>query len=182
MSSPWRRQLLQWFPRAGREDACRCRLRITPAALAASLPSLGSVLYMPLVACSPDLPQRPCRVLVATPTLAPLLRVQWLLAVSEIAPDGPREWIDGLDCEGRPCLRLHLLPDTDYLGWDRLLDRGEPVTAPPPHLHLRAPAAYPLRFRRQRLAGLDLLRGEAVTRLSPLGRQLAGRIVRAHAG
>ena len=181
MSSPWWRQLLQCFPRAGCEDACRCRLRITPAALAASLPTLGSVLYMPLVACGPDLPRRPCGVLVATPALAPLLRVQWLLAVSEIAPDGPREWIDGLDGKGLPCLRLHLLPDTDYLGWDRLLDRGAPVPALPPP-HLRALTAYPLRFHRQRLAGFDLLRGEAVTRLSPLGRQLAGRIVRAHAG
>ncbi|WP_404615831.1 hypothetical protein [Rhodanobacter hydrolyticus] len=154
---------------------------MTPATLAAALPALGSVLYMPLVVCGQDLPQRPCKVLVAAPELAPLLRVDWLLAASEIAPDGPREWIDGIDREGHPCLRLHLLPDTDYLGWDRLLALGKPISVPPPP-HLRALDAHPLRFHRQRLYGLDLLRGETAARLSPLGRQLLGRIVCAQAG
>ena len=182
MHSPWWQPLLKWCPQAGHADACRLRLRMTPAVLAARLPVLGSVLYMPLAACGAGMPSWPCRLLVATPELAPLLHVHWLLAVSEIAPDGPREWVDGIDREGRPCLRLHLLPDTDYLGWDRLLACGEPAPALPAPPHLRALGAQPLRFHRQRLAGLDLLHGEPVARLSPLGRQLAGRIVRAQAG
>lgn len=152
------------------------------ATLVESLPMLGCVLYMPLAACGSGLPQRPCKVLVETPPLALLLRVHWLLAVTEVAVDGPREWIDGIDRDGRPCVRLHLLPDTDYLGWDRLLARGAPVPAMPHVSHLQALEACPLRFRRDQLAGFDVLRGETITCLSPLGRQLAGRIVRAHAG
>lgn len=184
MFSPWWRQLLEGCPRATDADVCRRRLRMTPAALAVSLPALGSVLYMPLAESGAGLPQQPDGVLVETPRLAPLLRVHWLSAVCEVAPDGPREWIDGIDRDGRPCVRLHLLPDTDYLGWDRLLASGEPLpaTAPAPAPHVRALDACLLRFRRRRLAGFDLLCGEAVTRLSPLSRQLAARIARAHAG
>ncbi len=96
--------------------------------------------------------------------------------------DGPREWIDGIDRDGHPCVRLHLLPDTDYLGWDRLLARGEPAPVMPHVPHLQALETCPLRFRRHQLGGFDVLRGEAVTGLSPLGRQLAARIARAHAG
>lgn len=182
MSSPWWRQLLEGRPRASGADVRRCWLRMAPATLVESLPMLGSVLYMPLAAYGSGLPQRSCRVLVETPSLALLLRVHWLLAVSEVALQGPREWIDGIDRDGHPCMRLHLLPDTDYLGWDRLLARGEPVPAMPHAPHRQALEANPLRFHRRRLAGFDLLRGEAVTRLSPLGRQLAGRIVHARAG
>jgi hypothetical protein len=94
----------------------------------------------------------------------------------------PREWVDGLDRTGRPCLRLHLLPETDYLGWDRLLAGGKPAPAMPDTPHLWAVDAYPLRFHRRRLAGLAVLRGEVAAELSPLGRQLAGRIVHAHTG
>lgn len=182
MFSPWWRQLLERGPRAIGADVCRRRLRMTTTTLVESLPMLGSVLYMPLAACGPGLPQRPCKALVETPSLALLLRVHWLLAVSEVAVDGPREWIDGIDRDGSPCVRLHLLPDTDYLGWDRLLGRGEPAPAMPHAPHLRALDASPVRFHRCRQAGFDVLRGETVTRLSPLGRQLAGRIVHAHAG
>lgn len=182
MCGPWWRQWLQWCPQAIGADACRRRLRMTPAALAASLPALGSVLYMPLAESGTGLPPQPDGVLVETPLLAPLLRVHGLLAVCEVTLDGPREWIDGLDRDGRPCVRLHLLPDTDYLGWDRLLARGEPAPAMPHAPHMQALDACPLRFRWRRLAGFDLLRGERVIRLSPLGRQLAARIARAHAG
>ncbi|RCS29132.1 hypothetical protein DEO45_13805 [Rhodanobacter denitrificans] len=182
MFSPWLRQLLEGCPRATGADVCRRRLRMAPANLVESLPMLGSVMYMPLAACGSGLPQRPCKVLVETPPLALLLRVHWLLAVSEVAVDGPREWIDGIDRDGRPCMRLHLLPDTDYLGWDRLLARGEPALATLHVPHLHALEAYPLRFRRHQLAGFDVLRGETAICLSPLGRQLAARIARAHAG
>src|SRR3546814_12231625 len=63
--------------------------------------------------------------------LAPLLQTRRLVAASAITVEGPREWIDCVDREGRTCARLHLLPDTDYLAWDRLLACGEPMAATP---------------------------------------------------
>ena len=39
--------------------------------------------------------------------------------------DGPMEALVFLDANGQPCWRLGLLPDTDYLQWDRLV---EPLT------------------------------------------------------
>ena len=182
MFIPWWRQRQAWCAQASGAGMCRRWLRIAPAPLVAALPALDSVLYMPLAACGPELSALPCGLLVETPQLALLLRVRWLMAVSVIAVDGPREWVDGLDRTGRPCVRLHLLPDTDYLGWDRLLAGGAPAVAMPDTPHLPAVDAYPLRFHRRRLGGLDVLRGEMVSGLSPLGRQLAGRIVHAHTG
>lgn len=182
MFTPWWRQRQACCRQAADSGLSRRWRRIAPASFLVALPSLDSVLYMPLAACGPEPPALPRGLLVETPPLAVLLRVRWLMAVSVIAPDGPREWVDGLDRAGRPCLRLHLLPDTDYLGWDRLLAGGAPAPAMPDTPHLPALDAYPLRFRRRRLAGLDVLCGEAVGALSPLGRQLAGQIARAHTG
>lgn len=182
MFSSWLRQRQARCPQASGTSICQRRLRITPQLLVAALPALGSVLYMPLAACEQDLSAMPRGLLVETPQLALLLRVHWLMVASVIAVDGPREWVDGIDRTGRPCVRLHLLPDTDYLGWDRLLACGEPVFAGAPAPHLRALDAYPLRFHQRPLAGLDVLRGEAVTALSPLSRRLAGQIAWADSG
>ncbi|AGG87952.1 hypothetical protein [Rhodanobacter denitrificans] len=182
MFIPWSRQRQARCLQASDTGACRRWLRTAPAPLLAALPALDRVLYMPLAACGPELSALPGGLLVETPALALLLRVRWLMAVSVIAVDGPREWVDGLDRSGRPCVRLHLLPDTDYLGWDRLLASGEPAPTMPDTPHLPALDACPLRFHRRRLAGLDVLRGETVDGLSPLGRQLAGQIAHAHTG
>jgi hypothetical protein len=182
MFIPWWRRRQAWCPQASGTGACRRWLRIAPASLVAALPALDSVLYMPLAMCVPQLSALPRGLLVETPQLTLLLRVRWLMAVSVIEVDGPREWIDGLDRSGRPCVRLHLLPDTDYLGWDRLLAGGEPAVAMPDTPHQRALDAYPLRFHRRPLAGFDVLRGEKASGLSALSRQLAGRIAHAHTG
>lgn len=182
MFTPWWRQRQACCRQLADTGLCRRWRRIAPAPLMAALPVLDSVLYMPLAACGREPPALPRGMLVETPPLTVLLQVRWLMAVSVIAPDGPREWVDGLDRSGQPCVRLHLLPDTDYLGWDRLLASGEPAAAMPDTPHLRALDACLLRFRRRRLAGLDVLRGEAVGELSPLGRQLAGQIAHAHTG
>jgi hypothetical protein len=182
MFIPWSRQRQARCLQASGTGACRRWLRTAPAPLLAALPALDRVLYLPLATCGPELSALPRGLLVETPALAPLLRVRWLMAVSLIAVDGPREWVDGLDRTGHPCVRLHLLPDTDYLGWDRLLASGEPAPAMPDTPHLPALDACPLRFRRRRLAGLDVLLGEAAGALSPLGRQLAGQIAHVHTG
>ena len=109
----------------------RSSVRIDGAALAARLPLLGGVLYLPACASS-----RPTRALapgwlVTRQDLAPLLQTEELRASSMIGADGPREWIDCLDASGAFCARLHLLPDTDYLAWDALLTGGTPLPAAP---------------------------------------------------
>lgn len=179
MFSPLLRQLQELCLRPAGANTCRRRLRLAPASLIEALPALGSVLYMPLAACGPAMPEMPRGVLVEALQLAPLLQVRWLMASSVITVDGPREWIDGIDRTGCPCMRLHLLPDTDYLAWDSLLARGEPATAMPAPgtQRARAAAAYMLRFHRRRLAGLEVLGCEVASGLSPLSRQLAERIV-----
>lgn len=48
--------------------------------------------------------------------------------------DGWREHLDFLDADGRCCWRLYLLPDSDFVAWDRMLDAlrcaGEKPAAP----------------------------------------------------
>lgn len=51
----------------------------------------------------------------------------WAQAVSVesragVDSDGLRESLAFFDAEGRCCWRLYLLPDSDFLAWDRLLD------------------------------------------------------------
>ncbi|MHA6204493.1 hypothetical protein ACXU4B_08730 [Dyella soli] len=122
--------------------------------------------------------------LVARRELAPLLRTRQLVACSLIGRDGPREWIDCIDASGRPCARLHLLPDTDYLAWDALLVQGQalpPASLQHERLSWRAAGAELLSFRRRRLGALQLLEAEPLPRVSPLGRSIARDVARAAA-
>ena len=177
-----RLQDLQRLP--PRSATNRRDLQISPARLLEGLPELGSVLYLPMcLHCAPrrDLPRG---LLVETMQLAPLLLTRTLAAASTITVEGPREWIDCLDREGRNCARLHLLPDTDYLAWDRLLDQGAPVPASAPSDWLRPPrpaCASVLRFHLRRLAGLSVLGAEVCMPISALTQQLADQIARAEA-
>ncbi|WP_426688883.1 hypothetical protein [Rhodanobacter ginsengiterrae] len=156
----------------------RRSLQTAPARLIAGLPELGSVLYVPMRPDGSVLRELPRGVLVEVMQLAPLLQTRTLVAASAITSDGPREWIDCLDHEGRSHARLHLLPDTDYLAWDRLL---EPALAQagrlPRWLRPARPAcAKVLRFHTRRLGGLTVLGAETRMPISSLGRQLAGQI------
>lgn len=159
-------------------------LRMTPARLIAGLPALGNVLYVPMRPGGSTVRELPRGLLVEAMQLVPLLQTRWLMAASMITVEGPREWIECMDREGRACARLHLLPDTDYLAWDRLLAGDGPMPAVKPAHWLRHPrpaSAQVLRFHTRRLAGLDVLGAEATAAVSPLSRQLAGRIARAEA-
>ncbi len=78
----------------------------------------------------------PRGLLVEAMQLAPLLQTRWLLA-SMITVEGSRKWIECVDREGRCWARLYLLPDTDYLAWDRLRACGGPVPAARPARWLR---------------------------------------------
>jgi len=162
----------------------RTAVRMSGEELAARLPLLGGVLYLP--ACpSPCAPREPVAGwLVAREDLAALLHTRELRASSMIGADGPREWIDCLDAAGRFCARLHLLPDTDYLAWDALLCEGSPLPAAPVcpgEVACKAAIAQLLCFRTTRLASLEVLDTAPLGQLSPLGRGIARDVARAAA-
>lgn len=152
-------------------------LQLAPVLLARSLPALGSVLYESMCLGGGELP---CGLLVESAWLAPLLQGGRVAAASTITIEGPREWIECLDDDNRCRARLHLLPDTDYLAWDGMLDRAAlcstPISIPVSPTH-RPVAAQLLRFHLRPLAGLELLGSEGVARVSPLSRQLVEEIV-----
>lgn len=162
----------------------RRSLPTTPERVVDGLPELGSVLYVPMCPEGSVLRELPCGLLVEMMQLVPLLQTRTLVAASTITVEGPREWIDCLDREGRSCARLYLLPDTDYLAWDRLLEQGRAMPAERPSRWLRPPrpaCAKVLRFHVRRLAGLTVLGAEVRTPISSLSRQLADQIARAEA-
>lgn len=53
---------------------------------------------------------------------------------ASVDSDGLHERLDFLDADGRCCWRLYLLPDSDFVAWDRMLDAlpcaGEKHAAP----------------------------------------------------
>lgn len=112
--------------------------------------------------------------------LMPLLRVRRLVAASVITIDGPREWLECLDRRGRECARLYLLPDTDYLAWDALLN-GDALPAQVTQesrepCRVRPLSAQCVCFVLHQLAGLSVLGCSAVASVSQLGVQLARQV------
>lgn len=184
MFGSWVQRLQELCLHAGTGAISRRCMRVTAASLLDGLPALGNVLYVPMRPCRSAGWEMPHGLLVEAMQLAPLLQTRWLVAASVITVEGPREWIECVDRDGRPCARLHLLPDTDYLAWDGLLTGGEPVTAAvSTHWprQLRPASARLLRFHTRRLAGLVVLGVELSGQVSSLSRQLAGQIARAEA-
>lgn len=165
-------------PRAEAAVVERRWLRIAPQVLARRLPALGSVLYLP---CAVPAEAAAPGLLVECRDLAPLLGVRWLVAASVIGSDGPHEWLECRAGDGRLLARLHLLPDSDYLGWDALLSIGVSVPAAcgPGSGDERIEAARLQAFRCRRLAGLTLLDALPAARVSALGSELARGIARA---
>lgn len=159
----------------------RCKVPMAGSDLAERLPMLGGVLYLP-ARCETGEPwPLPAGWLAARCELAPLLRCEVLIVSSMIGADGPREWIDCVDGQGRFCARVHLLPDTDYLAWDALLAGGEPLPALPlcpDQLACRAASAELVCFRTRRLGQLDLLETLPLGHLSTLGRHIAREAAR----
>jgi len=162
----------------------RTSVRMPGVELAARLPLLGGVLYLP--ACRSPGASRDLVAgwLVARDNLGTLLRTNELRASCMIGVDGPREWIDCLDAAGGFCARLHLLPDTDYLAWDALLAGGSSLPAAPVcpgEVACKAAMAELLCFRVGRLASFHVLDTSPLGRLSPLGRGIARDVARAAA-
>lgn len=182
MFGPWVHRLQAFRLHATAPSVSRRGMRVTVAKLAAGLPSLGNVLYVPMQLQGAKGWKMSCGLLVEALQLAPLLQTRRLVAGCMITVEGPREWIECVDGQDRACARLYLLPDTDYLAWDSLLLGGEPMALPACQSRHAHPAnAQVLRFHARRLAGLDVLGAEASEEVSSLSRQLAGHIARAEA-
>jgi hypothetical protein len=180
MFSPLLHRLQDLCVQAATPISRRC-VRIAPAQLASALPTLGVVLYVPMHPHATSRWTMPHGLLVDSMQLAPLLQVHSLAVCSTIGVDGPREWFDCFGRDDRLCARLYLLPDTDYLAWDALT-LGEPATRPSRHSrHPPSARAHLLRFRLARLAGLQVLGGETIRRLSPLSTQLVRHIAHVEA-
>ncbi|RAO77083.1 hypothetical protein [Dyella jiangningensis] len=159
----------------------RCRVPIAGTELAQRLPMLGSVLYLPARCVVQEPWPVPAGWLAARCELAPVLRSDALIVSSMIGADGPREWIDCVDGQGRFCARVHLLPDTDYLAWDALLAGSQPLPATPlcpDQMACRAASAELVCFRTRRLGQLDLLETLRLGHLSALGRHIAHEAAR----
>lgn len=171
-------RVAQVCPRATGIAVARRWSRIAPRQLAQCLPAAGCVLYLP---CAPSMMTAVPGLLAGRCELAPLLRVHWLVAASAIGSDGPHEWLECRTRDGGLCARLHLLPDSDYLGWDALQAVGVPVraaggTRPDDP---RVESARLLEFRCRRLAGFELLDAVPASRVSTLGGEIARGIARA---
>jgi hypothetical protein len=155
--------------------------RITPLELMHRLPTLGCVLYLPGDGMGID-PPHGC--LLGARELEPLLRTHWLAEAGEVTTDGPHEWVECVDVRGVTQARLHLLPDTDYLAWDRLLAMGQDTSAPAPWRASRRfqPASARLcGFRWRPLACFQVFDACLVPAVSLAGQRVAAQVARAEA-
>lgn len=113
---------------------------------------------------------------------------------SEIDGDGVHESLVFFDAHGQPCWQLHLLPETDFLAWDRLAHRLPQHCEAPARAHLgarlwrRYAERGGWRLEAMRLhalppapgfASLDVLAASPAP-LSAVGAEAARRIARSH--
>jgi hypothetical protein len=158
-------------------------LAVSPHALVHGLTQLGCVLYLPARQGHDIADELPPGLLAESLELMPLLRTCFVGLASAVTGEGPREWIECIDPDGRLQARIYLLPDTDYLAWDALFADGVPVAAPKRH---RMPACFAERasllcFTRRRLSQLSIISSTAPACVSPLGRGIARDIAVAEA-
>ena len=152
------------------------------------LPGLGTVLYLPASQLRAWPIARPQTGVVAeSPLLLPLLHTRSLRVVTQIATSGPLEWLDCEDGVGQRLARIYLLPDSDYLSWDRIT-AGEAAEDQAPGLSIRRwrpGAAILTGFRLRQLARVPLLSCSGYERLSGIGLRVAGDLAcreRVHLG
>ncbi|SFW36288.1 hypothetical protein [Luteibacter sp. UNCMF366Tsu5.1] len=149
-------------PSRARSTAITTRwLALAPSGLFEGLGQLGGVLYLAASHPMDGDPDAPRGCIVEAAELAPLLATRHVGLTCAVTAEGPREWIDCVSGEGRIVARIYLLPDTDYLAWDRLFADALP-SAPPDHrrperMWLRACRARVVSFTRRQWAGLTVL-------------------------
>ncbi|RUL71436.1 hypothetical protein [Dyella choica] len=166
--------------RAPRAVVSQHARRIAPHALIDMLPGLGSVLYLHAASDTAVPTVLPQGLVVTQRACIPLLDVHWLVAVSVVTDDGPREWCECVDLLGRTRARWYLLPDTDYLAWEALTSDCATHRPTPVGKHLLRPdQASVVNFRLRELAGMLLLEQDNSVMLSSLSHRLAARIAHA---
>lgn len=99
----------------------------------------------------------PGEVLAGAPDLPALAHPAMLCHACAVTPDGPRESLSLCDAAGIARVRLHLLPDTDYLAWDALLAGANELPGRADAPAGRVDRARRLRFVTRRLGPCDLL-------------------------
>ncbi|GAP65111.1 hypothetical protein MBSD_n0400 [Mizugakiibacter sediminis] len=157
-------------------------LRHGLAHLAARLPSLGCVLCCARADASATRVVRGAGgvLLLDDPRLCWLGATARVEARSAVTRSGPREWLRFEDAGGDALACLYLLPDTDWLAWDALLDAcgvGAATEEPCARAARIAPRrAELLRFRCLHVGRLTALGCETAERVSPLGRAVAAEI------
>lgn len=120
-----------------------------PRRFSSALASLGPVLC--LWTDGPD------GALAGAPDLHALAHPATLCHACAVTPDGPRESLSVCDDTGIARVRLHLLPDTDYLAWDALLVGAHALPGRNDVPAGRVDRARRLRFVTQRLGPCNLL-------------------------
>lgn len=129
------------------------------------------------------------------PALITLSNCHKLAAHHAIATHGPREWVSFHSANGEVDARLYLLPDSDVLAWDEMIPglrmdcSGSNQDEPPTHTNFLRRAlgrfgqrwqARLLEFRSLNRPWLNVLDAKAPLKISLLGIELAGHIVRDH--
>ncbi len=95
--------------------------------------------------------------LAGAPDLHALAHPVMLCHACAVTPEGPRESLSFCDVAGIARVRLHLLPDTDYLAWDALLAGANELPGRSDAPAGRVDRARRLRFVTQRLGPCALL-------------------------
>ena len=161
------------------------------------LPRLGPVLWLDRRASSGR--ARICTEarsgprLLDHPALVTLCNSRKLVAHHVVSVHGPREWVSIHSTSGEVDARLYLLPDSDVLAWDEMIPvlcmdyaGSEPSEAPTHTNFLRRALgrfgprwqARLLEFRNSHRPCLNVLDAQPPLKISLLGIELAGRIVR----
>jgi hypothetical protein len=182
--------------RSGRASANTDRLDF--ANLAECLPRLGAVLWLDRSerhrASSRAKIDSGRVTLFDHPALGALSQCVVATAHTQVTAQGPREWLGFRDAEGDVQAKLFLLPDTDYLAWDEMIDICElapPTPAQPAGWHAHTAflrhalsrigthwQARLLTFEHRALPWLRMLGAKPPLRISLLGLELARTIAR----
>jgi hypothetical protein len=101
------------------------------------LPRLSTVLWLYREPADPVFPRARLTsegvLLLEHPALVALANCTHVHARSSVTTRGPREWID-IDADQATIARLYLLPDTDCMAWDGMLEAlGESACVPVTH-------------------------------------------------
>lgn len=164
-------------------DGTQSLKRVQPQQLLDWLSSLGNILFVHERTSSVS--SCPLGLMCTEPSSLPLSATCWLMGSCVIAGDGPHEWCQCLDQQGRVLARFHLLPDTDYAAWDRLVDDPACTNIPPglhPGSNFRPSHARIVRFNLRRLGGLTIIEQQTPQHPhSALSQRVAERLARTEA-